>query len=199
MNVSRYGTRADVARVSRSLPKVPWGPDRINQRTPPPDSKDYQDGYDGTGVNVCVIDSGGCRLSNAGVVGIRTSHSDFGVALDWRSTPLRRRKRARLQRSRRSCRRHRGGEGFWQSVDPQLGASIWLRRQGPSSHAVAGVDWVAASHKTPAVACMSLGTSGGSEVVDSAESRGSTTTFHAALMRLRFLHKRSDVRRSGWK
>lgn len=123
-----------------------WGLDRIDQRDLPLNST-YTYDYDGTGVNVYVLDTG-----------IRTSHNEFGgrasVGFD------------ALGGNGLDCHGHGthvsgtiGGANYGVAKDVNLFSVRVLNCNGsaPLSTVISGIDWVTANHADPAVANMSLG------------------------------------------
>jgi subtilisin family serine protease len=125
-----------------------WGLDRVDQRALPLDG-DYSYATGAAGIHVYVIDTG-----------IRTDHSDFGGRASGDFTAI------NDGWGAEDCHWH------GTHVAGTVGGSTWGVAKGVSLHAVrvlscsgsgsisgvvAGVDWVAANHISPAVANMSLG------------------------------------------
>ncbi len=124
---------------------VPWGLDRIDQRSRPLNAQ-YRYGSDGTGVSVYIIDTG-----------IRTSHSDLrpraSVGFD------------ALGGNGQDCNGHgthvagiAGGTIYGVAKKAALVAVRVLDcgGGGTTRSVLDGVDWVSAHHANPAVANMSL-------------------------------------------
>ncbi|MFI2210972.1 S8 family peptidase [Streptomyces sp. NPDC020141] len=138
------------ARVSLSATQTnaTWGIDRIDQRNLPL-STTYTYNSTGAGVNAYIIDTG-----------IRTSHSEFGgragVGVDTVGGG----------QNGQDCQGHGthvagtvGGKTYGVAKNVNLIAVRVLNCQGSGTNAgvIAGVDWVTANARKPAVANMSLG------------------------------------------
>jgi len=131
-------------------PPAPWGLDRVDQRTLPL-SASYTWGTSGAGVHVYIIDTG-----------IRTTHQDFGGRATWAFSSA----KGKDGQLDTDCHGHGthvagtvGGTRFGVAKEVQLYAVQVLDCSGSGtwSGVIAGIDWVTANHRSPAVANMSLG------------------------------------------
>jgi subtilisin family serine protease len=131
-------------------PPAPWGLDRVDQRTLPL-SASYTWGTSGAGVHVYIIDTG-----------IRTTHQDFGGRATWAFSSV----KGKDGQLDTDCHGHGthvagtvGGTRFGVAKEVQLYAVQVLDCSGSGtwSGVIAGIDWVTANHRSPAVANMSLG------------------------------------------
>jgi aqualysin 1 len=125
-----------------------WGLDRVDQRTLPLDAS-YSYASTGAGVSVYIIDTG-----------IRTSHVDFGGRAAGAFSS------AKGKSSTDDCHGHGthvagtvGGNRYGIAKSVRLYAVRVLDCTGNGSYSavIAGVDWVTANRRLPAVANMSLG------------------------------------------
>lgn len=125
-----------------------WGLDRVDQRTLPLDAS-YGYANTGAGVNVYIIDTG-----------IRTTHVDFGGRASGAFSSV------KGKSSTDDCHGHGthvagtvGGNRYGMAKAVRLYAVRVLdcSGNGPYSAVIAGVDWVTANRRLPAVANMSLG------------------------------------------
>lgn len=140
-------------------PNAPWGLDRINQRQLPLDGN-FEYNYDGSGINVYVIDSG-----------IRTTHEQFtGRAVNVFSV---------FDDGGYDCNGHGthvagivGGVtyGVAKNVNIRGVKVLDCAGEGSTSDVVSGMNYVTQNHESPAVASMSIGGSG-SRTIDEAVSR----------------------------
>jgi subtilisin family serine protease len=135
---------------TQPAPPAPWGLDRVDQRTLPL-SASYTWGTSGAGVHVYIIDTG-----------IRTTHQDFGGRATWAFSSVKG-KEGNLDTD---CNGHGthvagtvGGTMYGVAKEVQLYAVRVLDCSGSGtwSGVIAGIDWVTANHRRPAVANMSLG------------------------------------------
>jgi aqualysin 1 len=154
----RYVEEDSVMEAIAVQSNPPWGLDRIDERSLPL-SRSYTYTTSGAGVNAYIIDTG-----------IRRSHSQFGG-------------RARVGfdaigdgRNTDDCHGHGthvagtvGGStyGVAKAVTLYAVRVLSCSGSGSTSGVIAGVNWVTANHRTPAVANMSLG-GGPSTSLDSA-------------------------------
>lgn len=135
---------------TQPAPPAPWGLDRVDQRTLPL-SASYTWGTSGTGVHAYIIDTG-----------IRTTHEDFGGRATWAFSSV----KGKDGQLATDCHGHGthvagtvGGTRFGVAKEVQLYAVRVLDCSGSGtwSGVIAGIDWVTANHRSPAVANMSLG------------------------------------------
>jgi subtilisin family serine protease len=135
---------------TQPAPPAPWGLDRVDQRTLPL-SASYTWGTSGTGVHVYIVDTG-----------IRTTHQDFGGRATWAFSSV----KGKDGNLDTDCHGHGthvagtvGGTRFGVAKEVQLYAVRVLDCSGSGtwSGVIAGIDWVTANHRSPAVANMSLG------------------------------------------
>jgi subtilisin family serine protease len=135
---------------TQPAPPAPWGLDRVDQRALPL-SASYTWGTSGTGVHVYIIDTG-----------IRTTHEDFGGRATWAFSSV----KGKDGNLNTDCNGHGthvagtvGGTRFGVAKEVQLYAVRVLDCSGSGtwSGVIAGIDWVTANHRSPAVANMSLG------------------------------------------
>ncbi|MEV4329477.1 S8 family peptidase [Streptomyces sp. NPDC049597] len=143
-----YVEQNSIVRLNETQPNATWGIDRIDQRSLPL-SKTYTYNTTASTVNAYIIDTG-----------IRTSHSEFGG-------------RARVGtdtvgggQNGQDCQGHGthvagtvGGRTYGVAKNVNLIAVRVLDCNGSGTTAgvIAGVDWVTANARKPAVANMSLG------------------------------------------
>ncbi|WP_373429323.1 S8 family peptidase [Streptomyces sp. V4I23] len=143
-----YVEQNSIVRLNETQPNATWGIDRIDQRSLPL-SKTYTYNTTASTVNAYIIDTG-----------IRTSHSEFGG-------------RARVGtdtvgggQNGQDCQGHGthvagtvGGRTYGVAKNVNLVAVRVLDCNGSGTTAgvIAGVDWVTANARKPAVANMSLG------------------------------------------
>jgi subtilisin family serine protease len=129
-------------------PLPPWGLDRVDQRTLPLDAT-YAYTEMGAGVNVYIIDTG-----------IRTTHVEFGGRAVGAFTSL------KGKSTTDDCHGHGthvagtvGGAtyGVAKAVSLYAVRVLDCTGNGSWSDVIAGIDWVTANHRSPAVANMSLG------------------------------------------
>ncbi|GAB4522150.1 MAG: S8 family peptidase [Anaerolineales bacterium] len=134
--------------VKGSQTNATWGIDRIDQRDLPLNGV-YNYTYDGTGVNVYVIDTG-----------IRITHNEFGGRAHYAYDSV------GDGQNGNDCNGHGthvsgtiGGSTYGVAQNVTLYAVRVLDCQGSGSNSgvIAGVDWVTNNHASPAVANMSLG------------------------------------------
>jgi subtilisin family serine protease len=144
---------------TQPAPPAPWGLDRVDQQTLPL-SASYTWGTSGAGVHVYIIDTG-----------IRTTHQDFGGRATWAFSSVKG-KEGNLDTD---CNGHGthvagtvGGTMYGVAKEVQLYAVRVLDCSGSGtwSGVIAGIDWVTANHRSPAVANMSLGGSYAQSVND---------------------------------
>ncbi|MDX6644926.1 MAG: hypothetical protein QOK40_653 [Miltoncostaeaceae bacterium] len=148
-----------VVRASATQTNPPWGLDRIDQRDLPLDDA-YRYASEGAGVTAYVIDTG-----------IRVSHQEFGgrasVGIDTVGDG----------QNGADCAGHGthvaatiGGATYGVAKSVRLVAVRVLdcAGGGESSDVIAGVDWVTAQPGRPAVANMSLGSSGSDTALETA-------------------------------
>jgi len=155
-------------------PPAPWGLDRVDQRTLPL-SASYTWGTSGAGVHVYIIDTG-----------IRTTHQDFSGRATWAFSSV----KGKDGQLGTDCHGHGthvagtvGGTRFGVAKEVQLYAVRVLDCSGSGtwSGVIAGIDWVTANHRSPAVANMSLGGSYTQSVNDAvAGSIGSGVVYAVA-------------------
>ena len=131
-------------------PAPPWGLDRVDQRTLPL-STSYTWATSGAGVHVYIIDTG-----------IRTTHEDFGGRATWAFSSV----KGKDGTLNTDCHGHGthvagtvGGTRYGVAKEVQLYAVRVLDCSGSGtwSGVIAGIDWVTANHRSPAVVNMSLG------------------------------------------
>ncbi|MGH7647765.1 MAG: S8 family peptidase, partial [Gemmatimonadaceae bacterium] len=136
-----------------------WGLDRIDQRALPL-SKTYSSSGNGAGVNAYILDTG-----------IRYSHEEFGGRAKFAFDAF--------GGTGADCMGHGShvsGTIAGASYGVAKAASLWSVRvlqcdgSAPLSDIIAGIDWVTAHHRTPAVANMSLGATN-APVLDSAVAK----------------------------
>jgi subtilisin family serine protease len=122
----------------------------VDQRTLPL-SASYTWGTSGTGVHIYIIDTG-----------IRTTHQDFGGRATWAFSSV----KGKDGTLNTDCNGHGthvagtvGGTRFGVAKEVQLYAVRVLDCSGSGtwSGVIAGIDWVTANHRSPAVVNMSLG------------------------------------------
>ncbi|ONI73352.1 hypothetical protein ALI144C_46455 [Actinosynnema sp. ALI-1.44] len=157
-----YVQADQVVRIQDTQNNPPsWGLDRIDQRNRPVDSK-YTYPNTAANVNSYIVDTG-----------IRLTHSDFGGRAKTGFDAI------TSGGTANDCHGHGthvagtvGGTAHGVAKGTQLFAVRVLNCQGSGTTAqvVAGVDWVTANHKKPAVANMSLG-GGASTAIDNAVRR----------------------------
>lgn len=143
-----YVEKDQIIHLSAAQANAPWGLDRIDQSGLPLD-KTFSYSGSGTGVNAYVIDTG-ILFSHQEFGGRAVSGADF-VDNDGDAT---------------DCNGHGthvsgtiGGKTFGVAKNVNLIGVRVLDCNGSGSYSgvIAGVDWVTANHKKPAVANMSLG------------------------------------------
>ena len=150
-----------IMQASTTQNSATWGLDRIDQAVLPL-SNDFNYELDGSGVNAYIIDTG-----------ILTSHSDFGgrAVSGWDFIDN--------DADASDCNGHGthvagtvGGTTWGVAKNVKLTAVKVLdcNGSGTSSGVIAGIDWVTANAKFPAVANMSLG-GGNSPALDAAVNR----------------------------
>ena len=154
----KYVEQDQVMRASATQTGATWGIDRIDQRARPTDGS-FTYGSTGSGVTAYIIDTG-----------ILFSHSEFGgravTGVD----------EVTSGGSAQDCNGHGthvsgtvGGATYGVAKGVSLVAVRVLdcSGSGSTSGVIAGVNWVAANHRSPAVANMSLG-GGASTALDDA-------------------------------
>ncbi|GGS36579.1 MULTISPECIES: S8 family serine peptidase [Actinokineospora] len=153
-----YVEQDRIVRTTGTQPNPPsWGLDRIDQRDLPLDNS-YTYPNDGAGVTAYIIDTG-----------IRTTHADFGGRATWGTNTV--------DSNNTDCNGHGthvagtvGGTAHGVAKGVRLVAVKVLNCQGSGtlSGVAAGVDWVTANARKPAVANMSLGASGTNATLENA-------------------------------
>ncbi len=143
-----YIEKDQIIHVNAAQSNAPWGLDRIDQQNLPL-SGNYSSGVDGVGVNAYVIDTG-----------ILTTHQEFeGRAKSGRDL-------VDNDNDATDCNGHGthvagtiGSRAYGVAKKVNLIGVRVLDCNGSGSYSgvIAGVDWVTANHKKPAVANMSLG------------------------------------------
>ncbi len=138
-----------------------WGLDRIDQSDLPLDNA-YTYEYDGSGVNIYIIDTG-----------LRISHNDFGGRARYVSGGTNGDFVGDGRGNAEDCHGHGthvGGTAAGSGYGVAKNANLWALRvlncegSGSTSGVIAAVDWVTGSHQDPAVANMSLGGSSSSSL-----------------------------------
>ncbi|MEU1280289.1 S8 family peptidase [Streptomyces sp. NPDC005805] len=156
-----YVEQNAVVRINDTQPNATWGLDRIDQRDLPL-STTYTYDTPAAGVNAYIIDTG-----------IRTSHSEFGGRASVGTDTV------GDGRNGQDCQGHGthvagtvGGKTYGVAKGVNLIAVRVLDCNGSGTNAavIAGVDWVTANAKKPAVANMSLG-GGANTSLDNAVKR----------------------------
>ncbi|MEQ8764461.1 MAG: S8 family serine peptidase [Planctomycetota bacterium] len=146
-----------IATVNDTQSPATWGLDRIDQRNLPLDNS-YTYDYDGSGVHVYIMDTG-----------IRSTHSQFGGRVSSQFYDS-------FGGNGEDCHGHGthvagtvGSSTYGVAKNVTLYKVRVLNCNGSGSYSgiIAGVDWVANNHNSPAVANMSLG-GGASSSLDSA-------------------------------
>ncbi|MEV6394811.1 S8 family peptidase [Streptomyces sp. NPDC051907] len=143
-----YVEQNATVRVSETQPNATWGIDRVDQRSLPL-SKTYKYSTSASNVNAYIIDTG-----------IRTSHSEFGGRASVGTDTV------GGGQNGQDCQGHGthvagtvGGKTYGVAKGAKLIAVRVLDCNGSGTTAgvIAGVDWVTANARKPAVANMSLG------------------------------------------
>ncbi|MEO3973957.1 S8 family serine peptidase [Streptomyces sp. CAU 1734] len=156
-----YVEQDTVVRLSATQTNATWGIDRIDQRDLPL-STTYTYNTGAAGVNAYIIDTG-----------IRTSHSEFGGRATVGTDTV------GGGQNGQDCQGHGthvagtvGGRTYGVAKNVNLIAVRVLNCQGSGTNAgvIAGVDWVTANARKPAVANMSLG-GGANTTLDNAVKR----------------------------
>ncbi|MFI1400665.1 S8 family serine peptidase [Streptomyces sp. NPDC020681] len=143
-----YVEQNEIVRLNDTQPNATWGIDRVDQRNLPL-SKTYTYNTSASNVNAYIIDTG-----------IRTSHSEFGGRASVGTDTV------GGGQNGQDCQGHGthvagtvGGKTYGVAKSVKLIAVRVLDCNGSGTTAgvIAGVDWVTANAKKPAVANMSLG------------------------------------------
>ena len=154
----RYVEQDSVMTIVASQPNATWGLDRIDQRDLPL-NQTYNYDTNAVNVDVYIIDTG-----------IRATHADFGGRVTNGFTAI------ADGNGTNDCNGHGthvaatvGGTiyGVAKSVELHPVRVLGCNGSGTTAGVIAGVDWVANNHATPAVANMSLG-GGASTALDDA-------------------------------